>query len=258
MKLYSRAEWGAKCGDGAGPAPVPAAEVWLHHSETRPPPVDATEFADFATMRELERIGQSRFGAGISYTFAVMPSGRVMHGHGPARQGTHTLGHNTRGRGVVLVGDYQITPPGPAMLRSLEQLLVEGAARGWWQRAGLAGGHRDVRATVCPGDQAYARIREINIAAGRLVGLHDPTAAIAHLPRVHAGETSPAVRRWQAWLIATYPDRNGYRASGYFGPRTIEGTAAFQVLAGIAGPDADGRHVGPRTLAAAYARGFRG
>lgn len=41
-------------------------------------------------------------------------------------------------------------------------------------------------------------------------------------------------------------------------PQTVAATKTFQARAGITGPDADGTNVGPRTLAAAWAAGYRG
>lgn len=260
MELHTRARWGARYGDGVRPAPLPAAEVWLHHSEHALALTAAADRqADYAAMRQLEEIGQRRFGAGVSYTFAVFPSGRVMHGHSPNREGTHTLHHNTRGRAIVLVGDYRRRAPAHAMVDAVAQLLHTGAGRRWWTRAQLTGGHRDVVATLCPGDGAYPLIPVINRIAAQL-GQSTPAAPTVgqHLPRLEAGDRSPAVRRWQEWLTATYSDDNPYRPTGYFGDLTIAGTAAFQKLAGITGADANGRHVGPRTNAAAFARGYRG
>lgn len=276
MRIYTRAEWGARRGDGVRPAPLPATETWLHHSGTRPPSVTAAPHDDFAAARELERIGQARFSAGISYTFVVTPTGRVLHGHSPDREGTHTYRHNRSGRGIVLVGNYErITPPEP-MIAAVAQLLVAGAAAGWWRTAQLTGGHRDVRDTVCPGDRAYALIGEINRRAEQLLGdqaspdrgdasptaERDGTAApssAAELPRLASGQRSAAVRRWQEWLLATVPELCTFAsATGYYGRATVATTAAFQAAVGVTGPDADGRRVGPRTLAAAARRGYRG
>lgn len=45
---------------------------------------------------------------------------------------------------------------------------MEGKRRGWWKTARLSGGHRDVKATACPGRYAYAAIPEINRRAAAL------------------------------------------------------------------------------------------
>lgn len=115
-------------------------------------------------MRTLEDIGEQRFGGGISYTFAVMPSGRVYEGHGVDRQGAHTGGRNDFARAIVLVGDYSSRAPTVAQRRSVAALLIQGKASGWWREARLNGGHRQApgASTACPGDAAFETIPEIN------------------------------------------------------------------------------------------------
>lgn len=156
QRVIPRAEWGARYDAGFGPAPVPATEVWLHHSATVPSPDDVM------TVRQLEQIGQDRFGGGISYTFVVTPSGRIFEGHGVGRRGAHTAGHNTQGRAICLAGNYEITPVTDAQLDAIRWLLRHGRDQRWWTAARLTGGHRDVSQTLCPGQRAYDLIPLIN------------------------------------------------------------------------------------------------
>lgn len=162
MRIIPRAEWGARHPRGFRAAPLPADEVWLHHSVTLAPDLVPPYDDDFAAVRTLERIGQDRFGGGISYTFAVTPAGLIFEGHGVDRQGAHTANHNVRGRGIVLVGDYERNRPTPQMVDAVAWLLRHGHERGWWKAPRLNGGHRDTKATVCPGRHGYASIAEIN------------------------------------------------------------------------------------------------
>ncbi len=167
VNIYGRAAWGAKHVAGFGPAPLPAKTVWLHHSATAAPPADASFAVDAAAVRVLEQIGQDRFGGGISYTFAVTPSGRVFEGHGVDRQGAHTKGLNTTGRAIVLVGNYDTARPTPAQVAAVVELLHYGAASRWWTTPALTGGHRDApgAATACPGRFAHALLGDINRSA---------------------------------------------------------------------------------------------
>lgn len=130
-------------------------ELWLHHSVTNPPGPDATLEQDCAHMREFEAIGHNRYGCGISYTWVVMPSGRVFQGHDVDRQGTHTYGRNNRSRAICLAGNYHVNELPQRMHNAVARLLRELGAI-------LDGGHRDVFATACPGDHAYERIPSIN------------------------------------------------------------------------------------------------
>jgi hypothetical protein len=133
-------------------------ETWLHHTVTTPPGPDATLEQDCAHMRYVESIGQNNFGGGISYTAVVMPSGRAFEGHSLDRQGSHTYQRNNRARAICLAGNYDSVVPNAKMLGTVALILREWGCE-------LDGGHRDVYATACPGQYAYARISSINQAA---------------------------------------------------------------------------------------------
>jgi hypothetical protein len=172
MEIIPRARWGARYQAGFGPSPLPARELWLHHSVTTAPDLvwvdadgDGVEDDEERAMRTLEDIGQQRFGGGISYTFAVMPSGRIYEGHGVGRQGAHTGGRNDIARAIVLVGDYSTRPPTVAQQKAVAWLTDHGRRQGWWTVTGLSGGHRQAPnqiATACPGDAALREIPAIN------------------------------------------------------------------------------------------------
>jgi hypothetical protein len=176
MDIITRAQWGARYARGFRDAPLPAQEVWLHHSVTLAPDLtwvdtdrDGVEDDEERAMRLLEQIGQDRFGGGISYTFAVMPSGRVYEGHGVDRQGAHTGGRNDIARAIVLVGNYETYRPTPAQVQAVVALLQHGKAQGWWTTAALNGGHRQApgASTACPGRYGMAIIGTVNEAAAR-------------------------------------------------------------------------------------------
>lgn len=174
MEIIDRAAWGAACPDGFGPAPLPAREVWLHHSVTVAPDLHPPFDDEDEAMRLLERIGQSRFAGGISYTFAVMPTGRVYEGHGVDREGAHTKDRNSFARGVVLVGNYEHTPTTEAQREGAAQLLAHGWRAGWWQHPALNGGHRQLKATDCPGQLGMDAIPLINARAADIAVGADP------------------------------------------------------------------------------------
>lgn len=165
MQIISRKEWGAKYADGFKLAQIPAQEVFLHHSVTTAPGSDRE--AEAQAMRTLERIGQTRFGGGISYTWAVMPSGRVYQGHAVNKQGAHTRGHNTIARAIVLVGDYDQHTVADQQKQSIAELLRYAKAQDWITKPRLTGGHRQASGaqTECPGRYGMAAIADINALA---------------------------------------------------------------------------------------------
>ncbi|HEX6917360.1 MAG TPA: peptidoglycan recognition family protein [Phycicoccus sp.] len=168
VRVIPRAEWGAQEENGFGPRPLPFSEFWLHHSVTVAPDLLPPFTDDYAAVRTLERIGESRFGAGISYNQPVTPLGLVFEGVGVARVGAHTKGHNTAGFAFVLVGDYTRTAPTAMQEEAIARRMVELHRDGAATRHTLNGGHRDVSSTGCPGSAAYARIPAINARAAEL------------------------------------------------------------------------------------------
>jgi hypothetical protein len=235
--IIQRAAWGARYPDGFGPAPLPAREVWLHHSVTAAPNLVPPFDDDDAAVRTLERIGQQRFGGGISYTFAITPVGRIYQGHGVGRRGAHTAGRNTVGRAICLVGNYEVARPTGAQLDAVVWLLREGRARGWWQSARLDGGHRDApgAATSCPGRHAHASIGLINQRASRPAEEDDMTPEQARqLAEVHRelttrlpnrrgarGESIPNGGADTALGYSTNADGFGFRAETVLLPRVL-------------------------------------
>lgn len=160
--IYSRGEWGARYSDGAGYASIPASEVWLHHTVTKHLSANASIADEKEQMRVIESIGQSRFGAGISYTWLIFPSGRIYQGHSVNRIGYHTGGRNHIARAICLPGNYEANPMTNQQVASAARLLQYAQSKNWIKYARLNGGHRDVKGTSCPGINAYRRISEVN------------------------------------------------------------------------------------------------
>lgn len=71
------------------------------------------------------------------------------------------------------------------------------------------------------------------------------------------GDRNDRVLNLQKHMTTVYRGYNPYTPTGYYGDATRSGIAEFQDRVGIAGPDADGSIVGPRTLTALIQRGFR-
>lgn len=93
--------------------------------------------------------------AGIGYHVGVDRDGRIAILNPLERLTNHTSGNNTRGVGVVLLGNYEKDALTPAMEASIERV------RKWMKGKGIMEEklHRDVKATACPGKNAVAYLR---------------------------------------------------------------------------------------------------
>lgn len=165
FRIIDRDEWGAVYDDGFHDRALPAEEVWLHHSVTIAPDLLPPFTDDIAAIRTLERIGEQRFGGGISYTWPITPVGLVFEGHSPHRSGSHTLNRNDIASAICFVGNYDITEPTGEQIRAAAWTLVTAKRNGWIRRARLNGGHQQAPGqdpTGCPGRYALAAIPTIN------------------------------------------------------------------------------------------------
>lgn len=172
--LIPRSAWGAREDDGFDDRDLPVTEWWLHHSVTIAPDLLPPFDDDDAAIRTLERIGQARFGGGISYTVPITPVGRAYVGHSFWRRGAHTRGHNTVGAAICLVGNYDTTAPTAAQIEAAARTMVAAHRQGLAATHQLTGGHRDVFSTGCPGRHGYAAIPAINRRARELWAASTP------------------------------------------------------------------------------------
>jgi N-acetylmuramoyl-L-alanine amidase len=198
VEIIQREQWGAAFEDGYGTSTLPAAEVYLHHSVTVAPDLQPPFDDDDQAVRTLERIGEQRFGRGISYTFALTPTGRVYEGHSVEREGAHTAGRNDLARAICWVGNYDVAKPTPELIASTSWLLVHGWLSGWWRDPQLTGGHRQApgAATACPGRHGMDAIGAVNAAAAKLADTFRGLPAAPPPPAPAKPEPLPELPAW--------------------------------------------------------------
>ncbi|ANZ35521.1 hypothetical protein BBK82_04935 [Lentzea guizhouensis] len=168
-RIIQRTQWGARHDDGFHDRRLPVDECWLHHSVTIAPDLVTPWTDDYAAVRTLEDIGESRFGRGISYTYAITPAGLVFQGHSAHRSGAHTLNRNDIAVAIVWVGRYDTREPTEAQIRATAWLLVQCKRDGVLRRARIDGGHGQApgQSTDCPGGYGRAAIARINQLAAQ-------------------------------------------------------------------------------------------
>ncbi|HEX2699880.1 MAG TPA: N-acetylmuramoyl-L-alanine amidase [Acidimicrobiales bacterium] len=265
--VVTRAQWGAdESLRKDTPLFAPVTKLIVHHTAT-----DNLDADPAATIRAIYAFHtQVRGWEDIGYNFLVDASGRVYEGRW-ARQygvgevptgedlqrngvvGAHAEGTNTGSAGIALLGDFTSTGPTQAAMAGLESWLAWKAARheidpvgsdlykavdGTTSRFPNISGHRDVRATDCPGDQLYAALPalRLRVAAARtavrvprgywIVGASGAVHAIGAAPFLgDAGAirlTSP-IRG-----MASTPAQRGYWLLGGDGGIFAFGDAAFR------------------------------
>ena len=183
-QIYSRAQWGAdeKVREQIAPSYGEVHGGFVHHT------VNANDYTRAEVPGIIRSIYayhvKSRGWRDIGYNFLIDKFGRIWEGRygGVARPviGAHTENYNDDGFGVSAIGNFEIAKPTAALIQA------EGALFAW--KLSLHGvnanatnvrigprvfphaieGHRDTKATACPGTYLYARIPDIRRIAASL------------------------------------------------------------------------------------------
>lgn len=139
---------------------LPVANVFIHHA-AGPTPMSLD--AEVSLLRQYDAQHRAKGWDGLGYSFVVGPSGRVYEGRGEY-VGAHTEGHNSKGFGICLLGNFQESAPTPAAMASLIELIFHLERVHAVRFPATIRGHRDVGATACPGNKLYAKLPEVRDA----------------------------------------------------------------------------------------------
>ncbi len=137
----------------------------------------------------------------IGYNFLVAQDGTIFEGRSPGTQaiepdniqGAHFCGKNTGTMGICLLGNYNTALPTEVALASLVSLTAWKISKEELDpllmiphpanaSLGVIAGHRDGCATECPGDNLYARLREIRQRVQQQTEACQPALAIEMYP----------------------------------------------------------------------------
>nr|WP_167219264.1 peptidoglycan recognition protein [Kribbella shirazensis] len=127
---------------------------------------------------------RSRGWCDLGYNFLVDRFGRVFEGRYGGAQlpvlGAHTASYNANSFGVALIGNFEQTAPPAAMLESTARVLAWKLDANYrspqativlgGSRLHTVSGHRDTKATACPGTQLYTKLGWLRQRVNALMG----------------------------------------------------------------------------------------
>jgi hypothetical protein len=180
--VLSRADWGARTDlprRGIIVDPIRRTEVFVHHTVIVDDDQTRNEFESeeevIRKMRRLQTVRQQDLGPDVPYSFVAfcMANGDLLlcEGRGLHRSGAHTSGHNRSALGISFQGNYEDIPL-PQHFDS-QLTALGGFLRGLRQQEGFVNlganrplgrevfGHREVKATACPGRHLFGKLRLI-------------------------------------------------------------------------------------------------
>lgn len=246
--LIPRSMWGSTFDYAARhrthPASAAKVETCLHHSVTVAPDLEPPFDDEYRAMRLLEAIGKQRFGSGMSYNAAVMPSGRAYEGQPLDNKSTNSdYGDwNYTRAAIVLVGNYDKQHLTAAQQETIAAIQAEWRKAGLIERTDLRW-HSQTKPTGCPGKNAVAAIPAINARTKALlatkpkpiVKLSLLATAAVHGDRSYPDGTLTVQRalRKEGLLTPLY-------IPGRFGAGTRKAYARWQQRLGYSGGDANG------------------
>lgn len=159
VKIYARADWGAKPPRCASGSQTPN-RATIHHTVT--PTNDSLTVPQ--RLRQIQRFHQiTRGWCDIGYNYLVSRDGRVWRGRGAQRVGAHVANANTGNVGISFIGTYTSTAPTATQMCQAAKLLrrLHEDFSGISLNRTDVKGHRQYGGTACPGTALYNRIDKI-------------------------------------------------------------------------------------------------
>jgi hypothetical protein len=219
MEIVSRRGWNARAPRSGidTVAPSRRTEFVVHHSGG---PVDQTprEIQDWCM--------DGRKFKDVDYNFLVNQDGKIFEGRGWNAVGSHTVGHNTTGIGVCVIGDNKLSA---AAANALRRLYEEACRRSGKRLTPHV--HGDLDQTSCPGTVIRLFVHRGGLAA--------PTPATA---RRNLEVTAPPM---EGEDVKAVQRKVGAKVDGVYGPDTKRLVMMWQDNHSLA---TDGI-VGPKTRA---------
>lgn len=164
--FFSRADIGYGFPRAGYTVSWPMAEIYLHHFDSG---IQAPQTVEESLSRLInaDRYHAVTQGwAGIGYSWAVDDLGNIFECRGWWQTGAHTWNHNSKGYGIVWLGDSYTSLPSPLAVEAFGSIVRKGVADGAVVPFPTIAAHRDrVPDTDCCGSPMYGMLDQFRQAA---------------------------------------------------------------------------------------------
>jgi N-acetylmuramoyl-L-alanine amidase len=131
--------------------------ITLHHTGEH---VGLEGLPDIDVVRRIELYHRNeKRWAAIGYHYLVGKDGRVYEGRPVAYQGAHVSGANEHNLGISVMGDFHRNLPNSRQLAAVQAFLNDSRARFKVAKSRIYG-HRDLNASICPGNALYGWLKK--------------------------------------------------------------------------------------------------
>jgi len=164
--IVRRAAWGAESLKANHDPMEKITRITLHHTAELP---SLTRRSDAEVVKGVQNFHRNQRGwADIGYHWLIGVDGNVYEGRLLNIQGAHAGGGNNKENlGISVMGNFTTGLPEARQLRTVEVFLDRQLAR-YGLPVDKLYGHRDFKATECPGDRLYAWLQAFKKARRRV------------------------------------------------------------------------------------------
>ncbi len=167
-RVFRRSDWGAESLKDNHDPMGGISRITLHHTAELPEMQTRTDLELVKGVQNLHR--NLRGWADIGYHWLIGRDGNVYEGRFLSVQGAHAGGsNNEHNLGISVVGDFTEALPPAGQLATVELFLTQQLAR-YRVPIGELHGHRDFKATECPGGALYTWLTSFKQARGATPG----------------------------------------------------------------------------------------
>ncbi|XP_030385587.1 peptidoglycan-recognition protein SB1 [Scaptodrosophila lebanonensis] len=158
LTIQPRSSWGAA--SARTPSRIRGAVdyVIIHHSDNPGGCSSSQQCQRMIKSIQTDHQGRRRF-SDIGYNFIVAGDGNVYEGRGFGLQGSHAPNYNRNSIGIVFLGSFESQAPSSQMLQNAKDLIAKAKADGYLKDNYTLLGHRQTKATACPGTALYNEIK---------------------------------------------------------------------------------------------------
>ncbi|XP_039485778.1 peptidoglycan-recognition protein SD [Drosophila santomea] len=159
VPIVTRAEWNAKPPNGAMDSmatPLPRAVI--AHTAGGDCADDVTCAQHLRNLQNFQMTRQ-KF-SDIAYHYLIGGNGKVYEGRSPSQKGAFAAPNNDGSLGIAFIGNFDKQAPSQAALDAAKELLQLAVKQEQLLESYKLLGHRQVTATLSPGDALYALIQQ--------------------------------------------------------------------------------------------------